>query len=349
MKKIIALLLCLTMLSLTGCSLLKKKEADTDADTDNSSDIVIEKEEKKENSINPLTGLEIDKDKLDYRPVGVMINNINIAQPVQTGVNKADIVYETEVEGGITRLLAIFKDITAVNQLGTVRSARYPYVDLSLGHDAVYIHCGQDPKYCAPHLKDIDDISIGPGVCGGKRIPNGLASEHTLYTFGDKLLEGIKDKKIRTTADNNDFWQDFAKEGEEVSLTDGTANKISVSFSTSYKTVFNYDTNKQKYTRSFGTTVRTDYVTKDTTDVKNLFVLLTNIRDYSDGYHRQVDLIGGDGYYFSNGSYAKIKWSKGDAKSAFRFTDLNGNKLKVNAGNSWVCIADKGTSQPVIE
>ena len=345
MKKIIAILLCLTMLSLTGCSLLKKK-VDDSSEVVTSSEVDI-KDDK--DQLNPLTGTAIDNDKYDYRPVAVMINNLNIAQPVQTGVNKADIVYETEVEGGITRLLAVFKDITAVDQLGTVRSARYPYIDLAAGHDAVYIHCGQDPTYCAPHLKDIDDISIGPGVCGGKRISNGLTSEHTLYTFGDKLFEGIKSKKISTTAKNNDLWQDFAKEGEPVSLTDGTCNKVSVGFSTSYKTVFDYDAQKEKYTRSFGTTLRTDYVTKDTTDVKNVFVLLTNIRDYSDGYHRQVELEGGDGYYFSNGSYAKIRWTKGNSSNAFSFTDASGNKLKVNAGNSWVCIADKGKSQPVIE
>ena len=348
MKKIIAFLLCITMLSLTGCSLLEKK--DTESEPAPSSEVIIEEDiVEDKDPLNPLTGMTISKDKIDYRPVAVMINNLNIAQPVQTGVNKADIVYETEVEGGITRLLAVFKDITAVNQLGTVRSARYPYVDLALGHDAVYIHCGQDPTYCAPHLKDIDDISIGPGVCGGKRIANGLASEHTLYTFGDKLLEGIKDKKFNTTAKNNDLWQDFAEEDEKVSLTDGTCNKVSIAFSTSYKTVFNYDAQKEKYTRSFGNTVRTDYVTKDTTDVKNLFVLMTNIRDYPDGYHRQVDLDGGDGYYFSNGSFARIKWTKGNSANAFTFTDASGNKLKVNAGNSWVCIADKGKSQPVIE
>lgn len=346
MKKIIALLLCLTMLSLSGCSLLKKKDDNTYVDTDSIPSAVVEGDNK--DHLNPLTGTEIDEDKFGYRPVAVMINNLNIAQPVQTGVNKADVVYETEVEGGITRLLAVFKDVTAVEQLGPVRSARYPYVDLSLGHDAVYIHCGQDPTYCAPHLKDIDDISIGPGVCGGKRIANGLASEHTLYTFGDKLFEGIRDKKISTTVKNNDLWQDFAKEDEQITLTDGTCSKVTVPFSNSSKSVFNYDSQKEKYTLYSGASARTDYVTKDTIDVKNLFVLLTSITDYPDGYHRQIALDSGEGYYFSNGSYAKIKWSKGSSENAFKFTDVSGNRLKVNAGNSWVCIADKGTSQPVI-
>lgn len=73
-----------------------------------------------------------------------MINNISTAQPVQTGLNKADIIYETEVEGGITRLMAVFQDITTAEKIGTIRSARYPYVDLAMGHNAIFIHCGQD-------------------------------------------------------------------------------------------------------------------------------------------------------------------------------------------------------------
>ncbi len=344
-KKVISVILCITFfaLTLTGCSLTKKAPKEKKAEDDTP---VVEEE--KQVYLNPLTGTEIEKDKLGCRPVAIMINNISIAQPVQTGVNKADIVYETEVEGGITRLMAVFKDITVVNQLGPVRSARYPYVDLANGHNAVYIHCGQDPKYCAPHLKDIDDISIDTGKCGGTRISNGLSKEHTLYTFGDKLLSGIEKTNISTKEDNSANWQNFAEIGEELKF-ENAANSITVPFSASYHTVFNYDATKGKYTRSFGSTVRKDYVTGETTDVKNLFVLFTSIRDYSDRYHRQVYLESGNGYYFVNGTYTPINWSKGNTNNSFKFTDQNGNEIKVNAGNSWVCIADSGTSQPVIQ
>ncbi len=349
-KKISALILCLTLLTLSGCSLTKKVSDNNNSSSANeSSNDALPDGKKEDMASNPLTGLPISKDKLSARPVAVMINNMVTAQPVQAGINKADIVYETEVEGGITRLMVVFKDITAVEQLGTIRSARYPYVDLANGHDAVYIHCGQDPQYCAPHLKDIDDISIDTGTCGGTRIKNGLAKEHTLYTFGSKLLSGIEQKKIRTTADSTENWQNFAKNGKEITLSGGSATKITVPFSASYKTVFNYNPSIGKYTRYFGNTVRKDYVTNETTDVKNVFVLKTSIRDYSDRYHRQVDLIGGSGYYFVNGTYTAINWTKGSSTSSFKFTDLNGNPLEVNAGQSWVCIADKGTSQPIIE
>jgi len=341
LKKLFCTILVVSLLLCSGCG-AKDVAPDVPEEDTSSTESVAEKKV----YINPLTGLEIDKDKLDSRPVAVMVNNISIAQPVQTGVNKADIVYETEVEGGITRLMAVFKDITSVNQLGPVRSARYPYVDLANGHNAVYIHCGQDPTYCAPHLKDIDDISIDTGVCGSKRISNGLSSEHTLYAFGDKLLEGIKDKKISTTSTNTDNWQNFGEIDEKIDLEGEACNSVAVSFSTSYKTVFNYDASTGKYTRYFGTTLRTDYVTKEKIEVQNVFVLLTTIKNYSDGKHRQVYLDGGEGYYITNGKYVPVKWTKGNTKNPIKITDANGNDLKVNAGKSWICIADKTTSKP---
>jgi hypothetical protein len=145
--------------------------------------------------VNPLTGLEnLESEEIAYRrPVAVMINNISVAQKVQTGLTQADIVYETEVEGGITRLMAVFQDITKVQQFGTVRSARYPYVDLAMGHNAIYVHHGQDNTYCAPHLKDTQAFTIHENNAGA-RIKNGLATEHTLYGYGPKLWEWLGTK-----------------------------------------------------------------------------------------------------------------------------------------------------------
>ena len=73
-------------------------------------------------------------------------------------------------------------------------------------------------------------------------------------------------------------------------------------------------------------------------------MLITDIRNYPDGYHREVVLESGEGWYCVNGTYMPILWSKGDAEDSFKFTDLNGKTIKVNQGNSWVCIAKKGTN-----
>lgn len=288
--------------------------------------------------MNPLTGeknLTLEESK--QQPAAVMINNLNFAQPKQTGVNKADIVYETEVEGGITRLMAVYNNINKVSRVGTIRSARYAYVDLALGHNAVYLHHGQDPIYCAPHLKNIEHYTVDKGA-GGMRIKNGLSSEHTLYADGIDLYNTfMKDK----TVENVTAWQDFSADGVSVELDGGIATNVTIPFSNSYTTVFKYDSASGKYERNFGGAANKDYVTGETTQVKNVFVILTTIANYPDGYHKNISLQGGDGYYFVNGTYMPIKWQKGASKESLKFTNTDGTSLTVNQGNSWVCITNK--------
>ncbi len=341
-KKALALLLCLSLFMLAACS--KKTER-----------LSVDEGEEPQSSvsetvlhINPLTGVsDLTEDKTDDRPVAIMINNITTAQPVQAGLNQADIVYETEVEGGITRLLAVYQDVSKAGTIGTIRSARYPYVDLAMGHNAIYIHHGQDNTYCGPHLKDTDDINISQGNYGF-RIKNGLASEHTLYTDGSKLWDGLVKDKVKTERGTRAVWASFADEDTPIAL-ENTASAVTVPFSASYKSVFKYDADTGVYTRYFKDTLRKDYKTGEATEVKNVFVLLTSISNYPDGYHRKVDLESGNGYYCTGGTYTAIKWSKGAASNGFKFTKADGTELTVNAGSSWVCIADKNTSQPAFE
>lgn len=341
-KKILALLLCLSLFILAACSKQTERLSVDEGEEPQSSvsEPVLH--------INPLTGLsDLADGKTDDRPVAIMINNITTAQPVQAGLNQADIIYETEVEGGITRLLAVYQDVSKAGTIGTIRSARYAYVDLAMGHNAIYIHHGQDPTYCAPHLKDTDDINISEGNYG-YRLKNGLASEHTLYTDGSKLWDGLVKDKVKTERGTSAVWASFADEDTSITL-ENTASAVTVPFSSSYKSVFKYDAATGVYTRYFKDTLRKDYKTGETTEVKNVFVLLTSISNYPDGKHRNIALESGDGYYLVNGTYTAIKWSKGAASNGFKFTKADGTELTVNAGSSWVCLADKNTSQPKFE
>ena len=243
--------------------------------------------------------------------------------------------------------MAVFQDVTAAEKIGSIRSARYPYVDLAMGHNAIYVHCGQDNTYCAPHLKDTDDIDL-MSKNYGVRLKNGLSSEHTLYAYGEKLWSSIVGDGHKTANSSTDTWVNFADKNSPVSL-ESAANTVSVPFSASYKSVFKYDAGNGSYTRYFGNTERKDYFTKESESFKNVFVLLTTIRNYPDGKHREVLLNSGEGYYCVNGTYTAIKWSKGAANNCFKFTAADGTELTVNPGNSWVCIADASTSKPVFE
>ncbi len=341
-KKILAASFAVLMIFAAGCN--QNVVYDDLSDYESEAPVV---ENTPDLSVNPLTGVaELeDSAKAKQRPVAIMVNNVDVAQSRQTGLSDADIIYETEVEGGITRLMAVYQDIADLDKIGTVRSARYPYVDLALGHNAVYVHCGQDPTYCAPHLNDIDHLSIDTNSKGAKRIANGLKSEHTLYALAGDLWESINEK-FDTSVSSVAPWVNFTDKA--LTLDGGAATSVSVPFPAA-TTNFTYDATSGLYTRLSGGTVLSDYYTGETTQVKNVFILLTSISNYPDGKHRKVALESGDGYYITNGTVQFIKWSKGSATNGFTFTDTNGAKIEVSAGNSWVCIANKSTCNPTIQ
>ncbi len=340
LKRFLCLTLCFLMiLPFAGC---RQKEYTLSVDTTSETEI-----KEPITYINPLTGEKnLDEETALQRPVAIMVNNLSTAQKVQTGLNDADIVYETEVEGGITRLLAVYKDFKSVKQIGTVRSARYVYIDLAAGHNAIYAYHGVNETYARPHLNAVDDIVLGTSN-GGKRVSNGLASEHTLYAYGDKFWESIKKEHDTTLKNESAPWVSFADEEKPVEL-EYTSNSVTVPFSNSYKSIFKYNAETGRYTRFFGSTERKDYISGESITVKNVFVLNTTISNYPDGYCKNVDLSAGSGYYFVNGTYTKINWSKGAASNGFTFTNEDGSSLTVNPGNSWVCISDKSRAQAVI-
>lgn len=345
LKKIFPLLLCICLALSTGCS--KKEETlsvDKGSEPSSAPEVVVEDNK----VVNPLTGLnDITKEEAKNRPVAIMVNNIAVAQPVQTGLNAADVIYETEVEGGITRLMAVYQDIGNVEKIGSVRSSRYVYIDLAMGHNAIYVHHGVDQNYAKPHLSDTDPLALGTSN-GGARISNGLALEHTLYAYGSKLWSNIESSNRTIENKNTAAWLNFADEKSPVTLS-SSATSVTVPFSTSYKTTFKYNSATGRYSRYFNGTERKDYNTSETVTVKNVFVLNTDMSYYPIQKYRKISLESGSGYYFVNGTYTPITWSKGASSNCFVFKNSDGTELTVNPGNSWVCIADKSTSKPIIE
>jgi len=77
-----------------------------------------------------------------HRIAAVMIDNYPDARP-QNGLHDADIVYEVEAEGGITRYLALYLS-SAAAEVGPVRSARTYFVDLARPYDPLFAHAGQN-------------------------------------------------------------------------------------------------------------------------------------------------------------------------------------------------------------
>ena len=106
------------------------------------------------------------------RPYAVMINNNHAAWP-QCGLQDAYLVYEIISEGGITRMMALYKDKNTA-KIGSIRSARHYFIDYAEENDAIFVHWGGSPQAYSRIYSGIDDI-------------DGIALEGTVF-FRDKTL-----------------------------------------------------------------------------------------------------------------------------------------------------------------
>jgi len=175
--------IALIALVIGGFSLFGKEEND-----------VIEKI--KDKVTTPKKELKIVDLKSDSRPYAVMINNIGVARPLQSGLQDAYIVYEMVVEGGLTRYMALFLD-QETERIGSIRSSRHYYLDYALENDAIYVHHGQSPQALSDFSKlGVDRVEVSPNKTGWRDKSLNVSSEHTLFTSIEKLNSGLG--KLRT-------------------------------------------------------------------------------------------------------------------------------------------------------
>ena len=130
----------------------------------------------------PLTGLEAsDEKRIDRPAVAVKVENSPVAYPL-AGLDRAEVVYEELVEGGITRFMAIYH-CTDARKVGPVRSARIvdPAILKPIGR--ILADAGANQTVRAA-LEDAGIVEIDEDTAGGamRRVPRpGISSEHTLY------------------------------------------------------------------------------------------------------------------------------------------------------------------------
>lgn len=286
-----------------------------------------------------LTGLPIDDKDLNIRPVAVMINNIEAAQPL-LGISKADIVYECIVEGGITRLLAVFGNPQKVDTIGSVRSSRPDFIYLAKGLDAVYFHVGTSTQ--AQALLDTGIItSFDLGMYGSMSWRdnyrmNYLGYEHSLVTSGKSISQGLKDYDVRTDSDT-DKGMKFSDTPS--SISGDKATNMNVVFSSYKSTSFEYSSKKKVYTvNQFGAAqYDSEYSVNNT--VSNVLVIRTDVYQIDDEGHMSFDVIGsGSGYYMSGGRVINITWQKSSSSDPIHYYTSDGKELEMMRGKSYVCI-----------
>ncbi len=279
------------------------------------------------------------------RPYAVMINNLGVARPLQSGLQDAMIIYEMIVEGGLTRYMAVFQDQNT-ERIGSIRSARHYFLDYALENDAIYVHHGNSPQAAADFKTlNIDRISVDASKTGWRDKSLNVSTEHTLFTSIAKLNNGLGNKRKTR---NKDFLLNYSETPIDLSTKEGAikANNIEITYSGSVKSSYEYDESAQNYKRSVNGKAHTDYVTKKQYTFKNIItyqVSNTSLNDGSGKDRQTLDNIGsGEGYYITNGYAVPITWSKSSRSSQTVYKYKDGTEIDVNDGNTFIQIQPKG-------
>jgi len=299
---------------------------------------------------NPLTGEEVSEDISMNRPLAVMINNYPTAMP-QLGIAEADIIYEMIVEGGITRMCAIFQDVDPETVLGSIRSSRHNYLDLVQAHDALYIHAGgSNQAYNEIAYRDIDHICAvkGPGGTLFYRDDARLATmdyEHTLCIKAETALDYFKNDSGYRTEHNEDYTCNMQFTDDVVLVNASPASNINIDFGTGKKSSYTYNENDQVYNIYQHGENYYDGNSGQTIGFKNLIIIQTTVRTIDNSGHREITLTGtGNGWFICNGEICEITWSRSDRDAQFEYTYADGTPLIFGVGKTYVgVISNSGT------
>lgn len=347
LSAVLALCLCVGfMASFTAC---KKGDSSSSPVSSTAIDIPVQVF-----NVNPLTGLEKTSSYVEgRRPVAIMINNIQKALP-QSGIADAEVIYEMVTEGGITRMMAVFSDYEKLGKVGPVRSTRDQFVQFILPMNAICVHIGSS-IYATEMLRKyeyptIDGIYLGTTTFAFDQVrsANGYSNDHCFYTDASLVAQGIAQTGINSDGGTIQLFKFNPPNAQPVMPTDGAATRVDFSFSGANNAYFEYNSEHKVYYKGEFDAFQTDESTGAILSFTNVFVLSTNVTLKPDGLCTEFDFSKGEGVYFSEGKFQKIRWEKGDETAPLKVYDTDGNELTVNTGKSYIAFVDSDTLQKTL-
>jgi hypothetical protein len=280
---------------------------------------------------SPLTGLAAPSG----RPVlAVKIDNVGPARP-QTGLTSADVIYVEQVEGGLSRILAVFSSRLPA-RVGPVRSARESDLELLAQYGpAGLAFSGANPGVLAAvrgsHLVDLSPHRASSAY--SRRGPH--TAPHNLYADPAALLRGVKGVAV---ARDIGFRFGPATGG-------GTPTIRKVVRYAAASTTFTWSRTRRRWEVSLDGRAAT---TTDGGRLEAATVVVQYARITSSTYH---DVLGnptpythtvgsGDALVLGGGVAFKARWSRPSPAVGTTFTTMDGAPLTFAPGQVWIVFAE---------
>lgn len=312
--------------------------------------------------------LQIFDENSNKRPIAIMLDN-NIGNESHAGLQDSYLNYEMIVEGGLTRIMAIFKD-KDITLIGPVRSSRHYFLDYALESDCIYTHYGWS-TYAENDIKYLKVDNINGLYDDAFWRDKTLEAPHNVFTSIEKVYSYAEQKKYQQTSDD---WKllnysvdtielnapiSTKQQGnrqnvktetiEETNPELLTANSVILPYSYYQTRSYAYDSNRKVYLRYMNNEPHIDKTTKQQLYYKNIIIEFVSNKTI-DSYGRQdLDTVGsGQGYYITNGYALPINWTKSSRNGKTKYTYSDGKEIMVNDGNTFIQIVPS-TSNITIE
>jgi len=258
------------------------------------------------------------------------------------------------VEGGVTRFIALYQDISNVGVIGSIRSARHYTVEIVEAYDAIFIHAGGSPLgYEEIERRGITNLDEVTGRRAQifrrdtKRIPGQTVENyHSVITSGANVTQWFPTYGFRLTHSSSRQTLSFT---DTPIPTGERAHKAVVRFSSGKSSTFTYNQAQNTYSMSQFGSQFTDANNGNPVAFTNLLILeipITDLVGHGGGSGRQdMNTVGsGTGYFVSGGRYVKINWFRADKTSPFIYTLENGSEIELGRGRTYIGIVPPGMS-----
>lgn len=300
--------------------------------------------------INPLTGQPYpNEEAMNRRNLIVKISNFPPIVRPQTNVNMADVVYEFEAEGGVTRFAAIYRS-QLPDIIGSVRSARLADTYLVPMYNALFAYSGtSEPiqniiltsewvfQTFSPLKGDNEDA-------GFIRVPEeGKAFEHTLFLQPELLYERATRREVNTPL--RAFGFAFKEQPDPGGIP---ATDIFVDWYGQTDARWQYDEDSGRYLRYTDGIIHTDAATDEQLWADNIIVIEVEHRERPDLFpegasYTSVDIVlegQGRAYLMRDGVYYQGFWRRRDNNPGTALQIIYGNNesIMMKPGRTWVSV-----------
>lgn len=324
--------------SLAGFTFLVKDTSLVKTSVDNNGKVSRVDLSKPKTEACPINGQMFTKEEKNIwetrRPILAVIENHSDSRP-QSGLSKADVVYEAVAEGGITRFLSVFYCGVSDNDytIGQIRSVRVYFVNLALeyGNNPLFVHWGGannidntmpngvkipgqiDPRVDAYKLlekvgwvngrygSDMNGATNTgyPALFTDDRRMN-IAIEHQKVGSIDKLYEEAVKRDYGFEDENGKAWDSSFVPWKFIDDKSQTATATDIEFSfwdsmSDYNVNWKYDATNNKYLRFNGGKEHTDLENSEQLSAKNVVIMFAKEEGPVDKEHHMLYTVTGKG------------------------------------------------------